>query len=151
MAMRLWLVSAQDKPALAQAYSAYMAELVPHEVQITPDPYFDLYWQEPSDRFPYVFGDGKPEGFAFIRRPDEPDLEFEMAEFCIYTAGRRSGIGTHILRDISKRHPGRWEVSVLMTNAAGLAFWPKALRATKVQDLRMQEDDISRDYRFTAT
>lgn len=149
--MRLWVASEQEKPALARAYSAYMAELVPLEHQQTPDPYFDTYWQEPGDRFPYLFGDDAACGFAFVRRPEEPDLDFEMAEFCVYPDGRRHGIGTRILPELFKRHPGRWELSALMTNAAGLAFWPSALTSAKVKDLRMQDDDVSRIFRFSAT
>ncbi len=61
-------------------------------------------------------------GFAFVRLPEEPDLDFEMAEFCVYRAGQRTGIGSAVLPLPFHRHPGRWEVSVLMTNDKGLAF-----------------------------
>ncbi|OAN69269.1 hypothetical protein A8B78_05345 [Jannaschia sp. EhC01] len=147
--MRLWLAEVAEKPALARSYAAYMAELCPGDAT-TNDPYFERYWQEPSARFPYRFGNDAPQGFAFVRIPQEPDLDFEMAEFCVDPVHRRHGLGVAILPLLFARHPGRWEVSVLMSNGAGLAFWPKALRKAAVQDLRMREDDIARDYRFTA-
>ncbi|WP_461428747.1 GNAT family N-acetyltransferase [Gymnodinialimonas sp.] len=145
----MWLASEAEKADVSEAYAAYMAELVPQETRQTPDPYFDLYWQAPRDRFPYLFGDAGPLGFAFVRGLDEPDLDFEIAEFCVYPVARRRGVGTRILPALLSAHPGRWEVSVLMTNAAGLAFWPSALRGAGVQNLRICEDEISRDFRFT--
>ena len=148
--MKLWLATKDEKPALAPAFSVYMAELC-----TDPDPaeergYFDLYWQETSDRFPYLFGQDTLQGFAFVRRPEEEDLDFEMAEFCVFPAHRRAGIGLAIFKSLLERHPGQWEVSVLLTNTAGLSFWPRALRGAGVQDLAMRDGPLARDYRFTA-
>lgn len=127
-----------------------MAEIVPEEEDpATSDAYFERYWQEPGVRFPYLFGHDTPEGFAFVRIPEEPELDFEMAEFCVYPAHRRCGLGAAVLPLLFARHPGRWEASVLQTNALGLGFWPAALQRAGAIDLRYREDDISRDYRFS--
>lgn len=147
--MKVWLASEQEKRALAPAFTNYMAELCPDGDTTDDFPYLNRFWQEPSDRFPYLFGADTPQGFAFIRKPEEPDLDFEMAEFCVFPAHRRHGIGVAVLPLLLDRHPGQWEVSVLMSNQAGLAFWPMALRGAAVRDLGMQDGDIARDYRFT--
>lgn len=112
--------------------------------------FFDLYWQEPSARFPYLFGEDALQGFAFVRKPHEPDLDFEMAEFCVYPSYRRRGLGAKALPLLLQAHSGQWEAPVLMSNVSGLAFWPAALRAAQVQDLPMGDGDIARDYRFNA-
>lgn len=148
--MKLWLATEDDKPALAFAFTSYMAELSPDADPAEDQPYFDLYWREPSDRFPYLFGHDTPQGFAFVRKPEEDDLDFEMAEFCVFPAHRRGGIGLSIFEMLLQRHPGQWEVSVLLSNRAGLSFWPMALRGAFVQDLGMRDGPVARDYRFTA-
>ena len=87
-------------------------------------------------------------GFAFIRRLEEPDLDYEIAEFCVFPPHRKRGFGTRVLPQLFARHPGRWEASVLMTNQSGLGFWPVALKRAQVQSLRYREDAIARDFRF---
>ena len=146
--MRVWLASPTEKPALEVAYTAYTAALLPDEAPRRPDPYFDLYWQEPATRFPYLFGDDSACGFAFIRKLEEPDLDYEIAEFCVFPPHRKRGFGTRVLPQLFARHPGRWEASVLMTNQSGLGFWPVALKRAQVQSLRYREDAIARDFRF---
>lgn len=150
MALRVWVASERDKPALATTYAAYMAEIVPLEIPARNAPYFDTYWQNPDLRLPYLFGDDTVQGFAFVHVLKEPDLDFEMAEFCVYPAFRNEGLGTAALSLVLAHHPGRWEASVLNTNALGQAFWPAALKRLGVRELRYMEDGVARDYRFTA-
>ncbi|WP_224816520.1 hypothetical protein [Hasllibacter sp. MH4015] len=149
MDLSIWPATVHDKPTLARAYADYMAEIVPGQNPANSAPYFNDYWQEPTRRFPYLFGYDTPAGFAFVRDPEEPDLDFEMAEFCVYPGHRRTGLGTRVLPLIFDVHPGRWELCILRTNVAGLAFWPPALTKARVRDLRMREDETSRDYRFS--
>lgn len=147
--MRLWRAEVVEKPAFARAYATYMAELSPDGDTAKDQRYFDLYWQEPTKRFPYLFGDTAPRGYAFVRKPDEPDVDYEMAEFCVYPLRRRQGIGRQVLPLLLKAHPGRWKASVLLSNTVGLRFWPAASQAARVQGLRWIEGDITWDYRFT--
>ena len=149
MQIRIWLANDDEKSALAQAYAAYTDELLPDGAPHLPDTYFERYWQEPDIRFPYLFGLTSPQGFAFVRYPEEPEIDVEMAEFCVAKSNRRTGVGTSILPVLFAKHPGRWEISILQTNATGLAFWPEALRAAGVQKLRYLEEDHARTYRFT--
>ena len=147
--MRMWRATLDDKPALTRAYAAYLTELLPTRDPHEPDPYFDLYWSEPDSRFAYLFGDGEPQGFAFVRIPKEPDIDFELAEFCIAPNHRRKGRGTAILPHLFARHPGRWDLGILLSNAAGLAFWPQALKAAQVRDVQKFESDGAISYEFS--
>lgn len=150
--MALWRADVGDKPALSQAFAAYAAVLCPDDAIPTPDPYFESYWNVNSNRIPYLFGPDdparKPLGFVFVIQSQEPDLDFEMAEFCVEACFRKNGIGTTVLPLVFARHPGRWELSVLRTNADGLAFWPRALARLAVDDLTVADDPVARTFRF---
>lgn len=149
MGLRVWRASAQERAALFKTYAAYMAEIVPQENPAESASYFESYWQEPGRHIPYLFGAQDAQGFAFVQALEDPELDFEMAEFCVYPAFRGQGLGTAALRLILADHSGRWEASVLHTNAMGKGFWPEALSRAGVVELRYRDDDVARDYRFS--
>ena len=86
-------------------------------------PWLDAYATD-ADRKAYLFHvDRKPAGFALVRLTDP----VELAEFFVLRKYRRGGIGTAAAREVIARHPGRWAISQIATNAPATAFWRRAI------------------------
>jgi predicted acetyltransferase len=108
-----------------------------HEIELGDDGRFGykslpLYWSEPN-RHPSLVGvDGKLAGFVFVKRGSEISCDetvWDMAEFFVMRAYRRSGIGTRIAREVWRRFPGEWEVRVMQANVSAHRFWEQAIAA----------------------
>ncbi len=143
-----------DRPILAglmQFYVYDFSEMEPegsHDYDVGPDglfrpyPYLDAYWRE-GGRWPLIFRlDGAAIGFALVNQVSnrtEGFVERNMAEFFVMRRHRRRGLAAAALAQILKLHPGRWEVAVLDRNPGALAFWPRALAAAGVGELRRMD------------
>jgi predicted acetyltransferase len=107
-----------EQPLLAAMLPDYLRELGAD----IDYPHLSRYWQE-SGRYPYlILNQQQPVGFALVRKL-EPATTLEMAEFYIARPWRKYGIGKSAVQALFKLHPGRWQLSVLADNPAGLAFW----------------------------
>ncbi|HIJ73240.1 MAG TPA: GNAT family N-acetyltransferase [Candidatus Hydrogenedentes bacterium] len=96
------------------------------------------YWQthhpetQPSARWPegrrghpfIVRSPSGVAGFALIREMgDDPDVDYDMAEFFIVGKYQRRGIGRHVACAIFDMFRGRWSVRQLVANIPAKEFW----------------------------
>jgi predicted acetyltransferase len=94
----------------------------------TPDlvPYF-----EETGRHPFLIRvNDRWAGFVFAQQGSRLTGDrqiWDVAEFFVMRAFRRTGIGTQAATEIFDRFPGRWEVRQLHANTAATAFWRKIL------------------------
>jgi predicted acetyltransferase len=92
-----------------------------------------LYWQD-RNRFPFLIRNGALAGFVLVKRGSEVSGDkavWDMAEMFVVRSQRRHGIATQVAHEVWRRFPGRWEVRVMETNPAALAFWAHAVASFK--------------------
>jgi predicted acetyltransferase len=92
------------------------------------------FWRRDDRRHFVVRVDGRPAGFALVRRltPVDGAPAWEMAEFFVLRAYRRRGVGTRVARALFARFPGRWTLSVLTWNVTAQPFWRRVIRRVAV-------------------
>ncbi len=86
-------------------------------------PWFDLYWREPSLRWPFWARAGDDVAALAFVRLEEEDGCYEMAEFFVVDRYRRQGLGGRFARDIILRFEGPWKVNQARAYAGATAFW----------------------------
>lgn len=74
----------------------------------------------------------EPLGFALVSRPripaaGEKAADFNMSEFFIRAANRRSGIGRNAATLIFDRFAGEWEIVEYERNPGAVLFWRRVL------------------------
>ncbi|NWF70065.1 MAG: GNAT family N-acetyltransferase [Chloroflexi bacterium] len=125
-----------ERPLLRQLSELYMYDLSEFdpELEITPHGTFDYsvdrYWQD-ANRYPYVvYVEGKPGGFALLKRgaylAQDPEM-MDLAEFFIIRRHRRKGVGTFVAEQLFGLFPGRWEIRQFAENHGALLFWRKVI------------------------
>ena len=109
--------------------SLYTGEVPDSQGQYSNGKYFDLYWSD-GHRHPYILEvkEGEVLGFALVRQLDEDTNS--IAEFYIQPECRRLGLGRWFAASIFRRHPGRWVVAELESNAPAIAFWRRVVSDT---------------------
>jgi predicted acetyltransferase len=125
-----------QQPVFANLLELYIHDFSEfHSLELGADGRFgykhlSLYWLEP-DRHPFLLRlDGKLAGFVLVKRGSEfsgNEAVWDMAEFFILRAHRRSGVGTAAAHQVWKRFPGQWEVRVMEANRAAHHFWQHAI------------------------
>jgi predicted acetyltransferase len=111
------------------------------------------YWQWP-DHFPYLirFND-EVAGFALIRFLTKENC-FDVGQFFILRKFKGKHIGHKALEEVFQKHPGRWQVRVLVENIGARAFWesvlPKLADSEVKSTVDSDEEDVMYFYRFTA-
>ena len=117
---------------LLELYARDFSEF--HEVEFDTEGRFaykhlPLYWSE-EGRCPFlVWVDGIPAGFALVKRGSEISGDaaiWDVAEFFVSRAYRRSGIGITAAHEVWRRFPGLWEVRVMESNLVACQFWARA-------------------------
>lgn len=122
-----------DKSILRAFLDEYLRELaILERTEIETDPdghvayeWFDAYWTEQS-RFPFaILVDGAPTGFCLLRDTSEA---WDVAEFYVAPAARRSGVGGRAIVEVSawceERARHTWMVArVKPWNVRALTFW----------------------------
>lgn len=147
-ALQIRLASFREKKVIAPLLEAYLRDLSVFGLIVLPYRYFDHYWQEPGERLPYLIEqDEKIVGFAFVRADPEPDIDFQMAEFCILADHRRTGIGALATSILLHRHPGRWNLAAFRKNIPACIFWPRAITEAGAEDLEAEAE--GQNIRFT--
>ncbi len=116
---RIQPLAKADRETFASMVRSYLAEIAPSLDQTAQDRIASS-WADPNKEV-YAFLDSQMFGFAIIRRLDE---EFcEMSEFYIDPAHRRCGIGRAAAIDIVRRHPGKWQLGIVLGSESAHAFW----------------------------
>lgn len=133
--MKLEIVPAQveDKPVLRHLlqlclhdYSEFNGKDV-NEHGLFDYPYLDHYWTEPG-RYPFLVRvEETLAGFVLVRRLDEDEPLWQMAEFFILRKYRRRGIGREVAHQVFDRFKGRWEVTQEDGNLPAQAFWKQVI------------------------
>lgn len=139
---------------LLDAYLMAHADIVdPQRLYGDPTAYahYDLYWEE-AGRAPYwIVADGETAGFVLVNRYSASGrgCDAAIAEFTVASGRRRRGLGLAAALAAFASRPGLWELQVFNANAAGSAFWPKAIAACRPSAwdrLRLEDRTI---HRFT--
>src|SRR6185295_15758667 len=109
-----------------------------------------LYWSEPGRRFPFLIRQGaRVVGFVLVTRgspmSDDPGV-FDIAEFFVLRAHRRSGVGRRAAFLVWDRFPGQWTVRVSEANKGALPFWAGVIAEYTASSAResRREDDLTR-------
>jgi predicted acetyltransferase len=131
MAVEVVAIPETEKPLLWARLQDYIRELMPYDGGPIPAdgvfryPYFDAYWQEPEQRWPFWGAvDGRRAAFALVRRGEE---RFEMAEFYSFPEFRRSGTALAFARAVIRKFPGPWELTEYRAHSASTAFWHRVI------------------------
>lgn len=108
-------------------------------------PELDLYWQDPTDRFPFlIHADAHVAGFAFVNRSFnlvDPDA-WSIEEFFVTPDYRRHGIGREAANLVLSRFPGKWEVAVIASNNPALLFWDVVIRSCAANDITLHDISV---------
>lgn len=129
--------TANDEPVLRQLLELYAHDLS-HVFKLELDEsarygYDKLkyYFSEPQTRHAFLVRcRGHLAGFALAMRgsPASEDPEvYDVAEFFIVRAHRRSGLGRQVAFRLFDALPGRWFVRVSAGNAGALQFWASVI------------------------
>lgn len=158
MGVTLAPVPISEKAALREVFDPY---LIAHADVVDPerahgDPtlyeHFDAYWIDPERRPFWILHDGDRAGFILINRwaPSGRDLNFSIAEFCVFPEARGVGVGTAAVQAALSAFAGVCELQVYRATLPAFAFWPKALAAAGVQDWEQIEREDRVIHRFRA-
>jgi predicted acetyltransferase len=144
--------TAEQQPTLANLLELYIHDFSEfHHQELGANGRFgyknlSLYWLEP-DRHPFLLRlDGKLAGFVLVKRGSEflgDEAVWDMAEFFILRAHRRSGVGTAAAHQVWKRFPGQWAVRVMESNHAAHNFWQHAVAefaGKTISPVRLERD-----------
>lgn len=152
MSIGIELASTAHKPLLRSLLSDCLAEFEKYGGSGADYPYFDAYWQEAENRWPYLLRrDGECIGFALVNTwsPSGRGTDFSIAEFYIVPRARGHGAGRDAATAVLRAHPGLWELSVMALNAPAQAFWPRAIDAAAGDAVERITSDSETIYRFT--
>lgn len=136
-----------DRPVIANLVQLYLYDMT----EFQPFPigrdgrfdygFLDRFWQHPY----LLFAGDDLAGFALIvdQSPITAADRYFMAEFFVMKAYRGQGFGRATVAEIFRRHPGAWQIGVLPSNTAALAFWTRILTAhgPTVQQCRFDGED----------
>jgi len=136
--------SVEQEPVLANLLELYMHDFSEfHSLELDADGRFGYknlaaYWNEP-DRHPFlILVDGRLAGLALVQKvfqvPGRVPV-WDMAEFFIVRAYRRSGNGLKAAHAVWRRFPGSWQVRVMDANRAALIFWQRAVSAFCAEEI----------------
>ncbi|HEU5163893.1 MAG TPA: GNAT family N-acetyltransferase [Chitinophagaceae bacterium] len=132
---------------LMQFYIYDFSEYIKYDVEdnglFAPYPNLNDYWQETSNKFPYIIKkDNKYVGFVLVKLIESQErMYFSIAEFFILKKYRRTGIGKAIAMMVFDLHKGQWEVFQKESNKPAQIFWKKVIEEyTKGQYKERSED-----------
>lgn len=155
MNIELALVSPEQKAQLSVIVDEYLLEHGQYK-EIAAGPtctddyiYYPEYWRE-KGRFPYfILQNSEVVGFVLVRTVFTDDGYFyQVSEFCILPAFRKSGLGLEAVKNLWLMYPGLWELDVLGKNLRAKAFWLKCCDAYAKEGLAITEVDSEDGLRF---
>ena len=141
--MTVQVIDAKESPAdrewVKNIYPFYL-----HDLSEFDDGYYRLnergLWE--PDHLPHWFADethhplvmresGRRIGFAFVGQSPFPHmtagLDFQLAEFFVLRALRRTGLGRRGAFALFDRFPGTWEVTQMARNLPAVKFWRRVI------------------------
>lgn len=138
----------KDYPTIQNMARFYVYDLSRYcEWSIPQDGLFESFnfksYFEDSDRLALIIK-VKEElaGFVLINSVTElPDTQWNIGEFFILAKFQERKLGTQVTKELWKRYPGKWEVSVIPENQPAYQFWKNSLKSFDVK-----EDIIEVDY-----
>jgi predicted acetyltransferase len=89
-------------------------------------PWFDFYWTEPGQRWPFWATLGEQIAGLALVRFDEAGWR-EISRFYVLPSFRRRGVGLHFAHRLLSRFPGQWRLNQACRNATAVAFWYRVL------------------------
>ena len=109
----------------------------------------DVYWQEPF-HYPYfIFYEDELAGFALIRKYPEDIHTFDVDQFFVVRAFMGKGVGKAAFNEIVRKHPGKWQVRVLIENISGLNFWRATIKGIMGDNFYFTRDsDVDLEMNF---
>jgi len=129
--------SGAQREVVANLFELYLYEFsaldggqISAEGRFSDPSMLEPYWSDPQRRALLICADGRPVGFALIKRGSElaGDLEaMDLAEFFVLRPYRRAGVGAAAATATWDRYPGRWLVRVQAHHTAALAFWERVI------------------------
>ena len=149
------LVPASEKPLFWRHFQNYLSELsifvgkkpVNGEFEY---PWFDLYWSEPTERWPFWARLAGDVGGLALVRLDNEDGRREISEFYVLPRLRRKGIGLQFARRLLSRFPGTWKLNQASSNVGAIAFWHHVLDGFATYEERRFFCEVERlEQRFT--
>jgi len=85
-------------------------------------------WPSAWRGFPFVIRvDGRPGGFALVKRLSAAPATFDMGEFFVVRRHRRRGIGRRAATWLFDCFAGSWEVREMPNNAPAQRFWRQVI------------------------
>jgi len=85
-------------------------------------------WPSVWRGFPFVIRvDGRPGGFALVKRLSAEPATFDMGEFFVVPPHRRRGIGRRAATWLFDCCAGSWEVREMPTNTPAQQFWRRVI------------------------
>ncbi len=141
-----------DVPLVRRLIQLYIYDLGGDRWGVEPDGTFGSpdwhrrFWRRRGGHHFVVRVDGRPAGFALVRRRAHfagTGVQ-EISEFFVLRRYRRRGVGTRVARALFVRFPGSWEVAVLTWNPAR-RFWRGVIGRAAVGRVictRRRHDDL---------
>ena len=104
-------VPVAEKPVFARYFQAYLREHAAFTGKtpvdgVFPYPWFDLYWQEPDQRWAFWMRQVDDVIAIALVRADGTDGRHEMAEFFVVDRYRGQGLGDRFAKDVIRRFKG---------------------------------------------
>lgn len=121
------LADTTDRPVLERLWLMFRHDISEFGGQLpNPDGTFrserlQAVFSDPDWEAYVIVQDDRPAGFAVVR--GLASRVRVLSSFFVVRAVRRTGIGSRAVRDVVKRHPGRWEVPFQDNNLAAVRFW----------------------------
>lgn len=106
------------------------------------------YWAE-KDHHPYfIVSQGEIAGFSLVRRSPENNQVWDMGQFFVLRKFRGKNIGKLALQKSLLRHPGQWQIRVLIDNRPAYHFW-----RTRINDVAVSNvsEEIRTYHKFNMT
>jgi predicted acetyltransferase len=90
-------------------------------------PWFDAYWQEGAQRWPFWARMADDVVALALVRFDEDDGCHQMAEFFVVNRYRGQSLGDRFAKDVILRFEGPWKLDQAKRNERASAFWRRVL------------------------
>ncbi|WP_330959633.1 GNAT family N-acetyltransferase [Photobacterium sp. 53610] len=130
-------ITIRERPTLENLFQYYLYELSaflkwnPNDDGVYPFNALSLhkYWER-KDHFPYfIFHGDELAGFALVRLYPGTQSVYDVEQFFVLRKFKGQGVGRQALQCIVNRHPGQWQIRVLLENTPALTFWKSAVQS----------------------
>ena len=111
--------------------------------------YLDYYWTE-KNYFPYFIKlNNLLAGFAMVTDHLDINIEtnFTMAEFTIFFKYRKMGIGRYVVKELFKKHKGKWQIKFHPKNETSEIFWTNVVNEYSKGNYEIIENNTETIYR----